>query len=352
VHHRGHRGDRLLCRRVVGRSDVADDVAQEASLQALLNLDRLRHPDRFGPWLAGIGLNLCRRWLRERARGAWSLEALQGGRWGPEPVDQDPTPEEAAEAAEMTEAIRRALAHLPPDQRDAVMLFYVAGLTQQEIADALGTTAGAVKARLHKARRRLRDQLSILWKEEDMGVRVGTEWLEMQVTDVRRAPADGARAERYVVLLQKEGRDRGLPIWVGPFEGTAIAMILEEAELPRPATYSFAASVLHAVGGRLREVRITRLADITYYAEAVLEGPADTATVDARPSDAIALALLSGAPVRVSSALMEPLEEKGKGSWEEFQQERERYGAGARDIAEERKSAWERDMEEFRKSNR
>jgi hypothetical protein len=69
------------------------------------------------------------------------------------------------------------------------------------------------------------------------------------------------------------------------------------------------------------------------------------------PLAAIALALLSGALVRVSSPLVESLEEEGRGSWEEFQRERERYGAGARDIAEERKSAWERD-EEFRKSIR
>jgi RNA polymerase sigma factor (sigma-70 family) len=326
---------------------------QEASLQALLNLDRLRHPDRFGAWLAGIGLNLCRRWLREQAQGAWSWGALQGGRWGTEPVDPGPTPESLAEVAEGSERVRRAVADLPGGQRDAVMLFYIAGLTQQEVADALGTTVGAVKARLHKARRSLRVRLSSAWKEEDMGVQAGTEWLDVRVADVRRSPAEGGKGERYVVLLQEEGRqERGLPIWVGPFEGTAIAMILEKAELPRPATHSFAASILRAVGGHVREVRITRLADITYYAEAILEGAGGEATVDARPSDALALALLSDAPVRVSSAVWESVEEETTGSWKEFQHVRDRYGSGARDISEERKSEWERDMEEFRRRDR
>lgn len=342
-----------LCHRVVGSSDLAQDVAQEASLQALLNLDRLRHPDRFRAWLAGIGLNLCRRWLREQAQGAWSWEALQGGRWGPEPVDPGPSPEDLAEAAEVTKTVRRALTGLPLGQREAVMLFYVAGLTQHEVADMLGTSVGAVKARLHKARRTLRYRLSLLWKEEDMGIRAGAKWLEMRVSDVRRASAGEGKGQRYVVLLQEEGgKDRGLSIWVGPFEGTAIAMILEKAELPRPPTYSFAASILREVGGRVREVRITRLTDITYYAEAILEGPHGAVTVDARPSDALALGLLFDAPVRVSSSVVESLDEKGTGSWEDFQQGRDQYGDGARAIAEARKTEWERDMEEFRKDDR
>jgi bifunctional DNase/RNase len=170
--------------------------------------------------------------------------------------------------------------------------------------------------------------------------------IEMRVTDVRRAPAAGGVPERYVVLLQEEGGERGLPIWIGPFEGTALAMILEGAELPRPQTYTLAASLLRAVGGRLREVRISRLADITYYAEVIVEGSEGTATVDARPSDAMALALLSRVPVTVSSSPVPSAEEQE--SWQEFQPERGEHGVGAREIAEERKSAWERDMEEFR----
>src|ERR1035437_6712477 len=59
---------RALCRRSLADSSLADDIVQEAALQAMLNLDRLRDKSRFGPWLCGIGLNLCRRWLRERSR--------------------------------------------------------------------------------------------------------------------------------------------------------------------------------------------------------------------------------------------------------------------------------------------
>ncbi|MDQ3412884.1 MAG: RNA polymerase sigma factor, partial [Chloroflexota bacterium] len=65
---------RGVCQRALGDAGLAEDAAQEAILQAMLSLDRLRRPDRFGPWLAGIGLNLCARMRRYEGRAAWSWE--------------------------------------------------------------------------------------------------------------------------------------------------------------------------------------------------------------------------------------------------------------------------------------
>jgi len=87
-------------------------------------------------------------------------------------------------------------------------------------------------------------------------------------------------------------RPRRLPIWIGAAEATSLAARLHDVERPRPDTYRFAADLLDAAGAQLREVQVIRLAEMIFYAQAVLE---DGTTVDARPSDAINLALVPGA---------------------------------------------------------
>src|SRR5690349_9377136 len=68
-----------LCTRMLDDHMLAEDAAQEAAIQALLSLDRLQRPAQFGSWLSGIGLNICRMWLRYRTHDAWSWETLAGG---------------------------------------------------------------------------------------------------------------------------------------------------------------------------------------------------------------------------------------------------------------------------------
>ena len=181
----------------------------------------------------------------------------------------------------------------------AVRLHYLAGLTQAQTATQVGTSAGAIRVQLHQARARLRQRLGPWRREERMPVDEVTGWVEMRVVDVRRAVATDDKPERNVVLLEESGGDRRLLIWVGPFEAVALALGLREIDLPRPLTYRFAAGLLAAAGGSLREVRITRLEEGTFYAEAIVDGAAGQRSVDARPSDALTLALLVDAPVRV-----------------------------------------------------
>lgn len=261
------------CRRMVG-PDVAADAAQDAVVTALLSLDRLRDDDRFGAWLVGIGLNACRALLRRPHQ-----PALAG--------EQSPDPADVVAERELAARVRAAIAELPRGQREAVTLYYLAGLTHAEAAAHLGIPPGAVKARLHKARASLRARLEPLRRERAMPV-------EMHVTDVRRA------GERHVLMLEGGGRE--LKIWVGPVEAMIVAVMLEGVEMPRPGTHDLALALLKATGGSVREVRITRLADKVFYAEVVL---ADGTAVDARPSDAIPLALLTGVPLLVEPDVLD-----------------------------------------------
>ena len=158
-------------------------------------------------------------------------------------------------ASEIAGRVRFAIDSLPKGQREAVTLFYLAGLTQAEAAEHLGIPPGAVKTRLHKARASLRARLEPLRRERSMQI-------EMQVADVRRA------GERHILMLEGGGRE--LKIWVGPPEAIAIAVLLEDVELPRPGTHHLTAALLRATDASVREVRITRLAESTFYAEIVL----------------------------------------------------------------------------------
>jgi RNA polymerase sigma factor (sigma-70 family) len=267
------------CRRMLVDVETAADAAQEAVLVAMLGIDRLQDDDRFGAWLVGIGLNICRATLRTPR-----LRALEPAR----PTESDPA--DIAAAAEIAARVRAAIAALPSGQREAVTLFYLAGLTHAEAADHLGIAPGAVKTRLHKARATLRKRLQPLRRERTMPV-------PMNVTDVRRA------GERHILMLAGGGRE--LKIWVGPAEAMAIAALLEDVDLPRPGTHDLTAALLRATGSAVREVRINRLAEHTFYADIVL---AEGTMVDARPSDAIALALVTDAPVLVDEEVLDQTE--------------------------------------------
>jgi RNA polymerase sigma factor (sigma-70 family) len=298
-----------LCRRALGDPGLAEDAAQEAALQALLGLDRLERPERFGAWLGGIGLNVCRRWRRDRVREDWSLAAVTGGRAVP-----DPAPDELAEAAEAARRVRGAVGRLPAGQRAAVVLFYLVGMAHREVAAALGIGVGAVKTRLHKGRATLRGELAAWWKEDTMTASTTTGPVPMRVTEVRRQAGDDERPAKTAILLQEEAGERRLCMWVGAFEATQIAFALEGTELPRPMAYQFMTSLLEATGGRLAEARVTRLDDGTFYGVAVVEGPAGRREIDARPSDALNLALLAGAPIRVAPEVLEAASGTGRGA--------------------------------------
>jgi RNA polymerase sigma factor (sigma-70 family) len=275
------------CRRATRDRETAADAAQEAVVTGMLGLDRLREDDRFAAWLIGIGLNVCRRALQDRA--CWAR--LDGA----EPAASAPGPEEAAEAAAIAERVRGAIAALPPGQRAAVALFHLGGLSHAEVAGRLDTRPGAVKTRLHKARAALRRTLTDVHREEfPMSAPV-----PMHIADVRRP--EGRREARIVVLEEIDG-DRRLPIWIGIPEADALVAELEAVQLPRPGTYHFAHALLKATGGRVAEVRVSRIVEHVYYATTVMT---DGAEVDARPSDAFGLALVAGVPITAEPAVLE-----------------------------------------------
>ena len=288
----------FLATRVLGSPELACDAAQEAAIAAMTDLGRLRTPERFGAWFCGITLNVARRWLRQlRAE----LPGLPADR-----ASSAPGPAEMAELADTSARVRDAIGALPNGQRDAVRLFYLQGLSHSEVAGELGVSVGAVKSRLHQARAALAPRLAQVIdipKEKSMPQTSAAEWVDVSVTEVRRSAGEDMPRRKYIMILAERVGDRQLPIWIGPAEAAALALALESAEAPRPLTYKLAASLVDAAGSAISEVRITTLITQVFYAAVIVQGPGGPREVDSRPSDAVNLALVTGAPIRVNGEL-------------------------------------------------
>src|SRR5574342_743440 len=105
-----------------------------------------------------------------------------------------------------------------------------------------------------------------------------------------------------VILKDKEG-DRVLPIWVGIFEANAIALQLENITTPRPMTHDLLRNMISELDARVIRIVINDLRDSTFFAQIRLLTGEKTLEVDARPSDAIALALRTEAPIFVAQSV-------------------------------------------------
>ena len=110
---------------------------------------------------------------------------------------------------------------------------------------------------------------------------------------------------QHVVILREADRERYLPIWIGSWEAQSIAMKLQGVEAERPLTHDLIVSLLEELGVRVRRIVVSDLADETYRARIVLSRDQDDYDVDARPSDAIALAVRVSAPIYATEAVLD-----------------------------------------------
>ena len=108
-----------------------------------------------------------------------------------------------------------------------------------------------------------------------------------------------------VVVLQEEDGARWLPIWIGTAEARSIALEMEQQPALRPNTHDLAEQLILGLEGEMVRVVVTELRNGTYFATIVLRSASGTVDIDARPSDAIAIALRSEAPIFVRASLLD-----------------------------------------------
>ena len=157
-----------LAYRTLGREEDARDVVQEAFLRAFRGLRGFKGEAKFSSWLYRITLNLCRDWIRKERR-APTVQVPEGTD-AIDLADTQASPVESVEdlvaRREMSQAVARAMAELPDEQRMAIMLKEYHGLTFQEIADQLDCPLSTVKTRLYQGLSVLRRRLERRQAEE------------------------------------------------------------------------------------------------------------------------------------------------------------------------------------------
>jgi len=306
-----------LAAAMLGDFGEAEDVAQEALYQAYFGIDRLRDPTRFAEWLCGIAINLAKMALRRR-RMTFSLEDLDGGRVPRGLRLEDTTPESEFEAHELRETVRRAIGQLPEDMRAAVWMHYVEGRSYQEIGALFGIAPGTLRVQTHRARHKLREALIGEWgkrvqREEVTMIEVIVQdvllWLpqdwEPKLAEGEKTYPETPPSEKCAILLKEQDGDRALPIWIGAHEAEMLVLHLAEIQTLRPLTYDFMARLLDAAGVKIDRVSVSALREDTFIATVTIRAGQLMREVDARPSDALNLALRARALIFVDADVME-----------------------------------------------
>ncbi|NDC88970.1 MAG: hypothetical protein EB075_09235 [Bacteroidetes bacterium] len=128
------------------------------------------------------------------------------------------------------------------------------------------------------------------------------DYIQVEIIGLSTSPSSGGA---YALVLGEVDGNRRLPIIIGAFEAQAIALELEKIEPPRPMTHDLLREMADQLGAHIDEVMIDELRDGTFYAKIRCERAGNTFLLDARPSDAVALAVRASCPIMVSPQVLQ-----------------------------------------------
>ena len=148
-----------VCWHYTGNREAAEDCGQEAMIRIWRNLANYRGECALESWVYRIAANCCMDWLRKKKRDkSVSMEPMR--EQGFDPADTSPGTEEQAVAKDERQRLREAIAQLPDDQREALILTQLEKIPYDEVAQSLGISEGTVKSRVNRAKARLKEILS------------------------------------------------------------------------------------------------------------------------------------------------------------------------------------------------
>ncbi len=227
---------------------------------------------------------------------------------------RSPSPQETVETDELRAKVQRAISSLSEKNRLALTLYYIDGLSYEEIGTFLDIPMTTIKSRLYKARKKLKKEVLQMTKDEfqqsplpeDFSSQVLqevelTQIYPLKETDDFHAVMKQQAKQTLLVLIltSKEKPNRHLPIFIGFNEGSAICLARKGISTPRPLTHDLIVTLLKAVNATVQKVIVTDLRENTFFGRIILECNGKIKEIDSRPSDAIAIAVRLKAPIFV-----------------------------------------------------
>lgn len=148
-----------VCWHYTGNREASEDCGQEAMVKIWRSLDQYRGDCALESWVYRIAANCCMDWLRKQKRDrSVSMEPMK--EQGFDPADPSPGTEDQVIAADEHRRLREAIAQLPEDQREALVLTQLERVSYEEVAVRLGVSEGTVKSRVNRAKARLKEILT------------------------------------------------------------------------------------------------------------------------------------------------------------------------------------------------
>ncbi len=350
-----------LCITLLGNTFEAQDIAQEASLQAFLGLTHLQEPARFAAWFHAIAANLARSALRRRREYALSTlgdDASFQVLW----IDAPPTVEEYQVLREIHETILLALGDLSEVNRQAVIDFYLQGYSYEELAQLYSVPISTVKGRLFQGRKLLKTLLRPLADTLLQPGSMHRKEQNMTTDDLVELLIDSLRTllltRQHLVILRDPQTEQGLPIRLTASEADALVVALRASRdasvLPYPQDLS--QRLLESFGAQLQRVVINALAGQTLYATLTIRRGTQTHEVDVRLSEALALAVRMDATLFITRSLLataatlDLTTQVSASSWEELESRGKDMPTLGREERLQLEEATRRAMEAYRHS--
>ena len=148
-----------LAWRKIGDFHIAEDITQDTFLKAYQSLSTLKEPRSFGSWLYVITANQCKAWFRKNRKWTQALENTSGAQLGKAAYSEYVIAENERMTAEThREVVKKLLAKLQESDRTVITLYYLGGMTYEEISNFLGVSEATIRNRLYRARRRLKKE--------------------------------------------------------------------------------------------------------------------------------------------------------------------------------------------------